>query len=133
MRLARIAESLEESYRCAAVRTRTRAATESRADPPREDYIGQMQPLLWILERGMFPESHDLMTRAVVESGQECRQWNDEWRRIGLPNDLRARPIVFHGCLELAALLAADEGALPGAFCDTAAFHCTSWYPEAEP
>lgn len=89
-----------------------------------------MLPVVWVLEREMFPRSHAVMCAAVRGAGCELREWRDDWRESGGPA-LAEGAVVFHGSLGNAAAIRGRFPWRPGAYCDTPAFHCSAWYSQA--
>ena len=81
----------------------------------------------WLLEEGVFDSNHNALADAVRAAGHRVVFVNDE---RGMP--AVQGPAIFHGSLENAARIASAEPWLrPGAFCDVAAFACSTWYPRA--
>jgi len=87
---------------------------------------------VWVLEPDVFPSNHDAFVRAVHEAGHEVVLWQDDWGLTGSWPRLDSRTVVFHGSLENAARIAAELPWRPGAYCDVAAFQCSTWYPQAQ-
>lgn len=85
----------------------------------------------WVLEAEVFPESHAAMRDAVLAADQEVVLWRDDWLQSGRWPSLSDRAVVFHGSLGNADTVAGRFPWRPGAYCNTAAFHCSSWYPRA--
>lgn len=85
----------------------------------------------WVLEAGVFPDSHDAMAAAVRGLGHVLRVWDEDWAREDRWPRWDDRPVVFQGSLGVADLVARRLPWRPGSFCDTAAFCCSSWYPRA--
>jgi len=83
----------------------------------------------WVLEAEVFPESHETLRAAVLEAGHEVLAWQDAWWLSGQWPRLPNRPVVFHGSLGNADRIRRELPWRPGSYCDTAAFHCTAWYP----
>ena len=86
----------------------------------------------WLLEAEVFPDSHVAMRDAVLAAHHEAVLWRDDWLRSGRWPPLNDRAVVFHGSLGNADLIARQLPWRPGAFCNTAAFRCSAWYPRAE-
>src|SRR5262245_19237757 len=86
----------------------------------------------WVLEQGLFPESHAAMRAAVEARGAELLLWDDEWLRNGRAPQLDDRVVVFHGSLGNADRIRRDLPWRPGSYCDTPQFRCSAWYPRAE-
>ena len=91
-----------------------------------------MPKVTWVLEADVFPESHEAMRAAVADAGGEVVLWQDEWWITGRWPRLPDGSVVFHGSLGNADRVHRELPWTPGAFCDTRAFHCTSWYPRAQ-
>lgn len=84
----------------------------------------------WVLESGAFQERPELMREAVLRAGDRWLEWQDEWLESGDWPPLRDGPVVFRGSLGNADVIRRRLLWAPGAYCDTAAFHCSSWYPK---
>jgi hypothetical protein len=93
--------------------------------------MAEREKLTWVLEAEVFPDSHERMHAAVAEAGHEVLLWKDAWLEDDSWPRLSGTPVVFHGSLGNAAQLAAQGAWTPGAYCNTALFHCSSWYPGA--
>jgi ATP-grasp domain, R2K clade family 3 len=91
-----------------------------------------MPRITWVLEAEVFPESHDAMRAAALEAGHEVLVWQDEWWMTGRWPRLSDQSVIFHGSLGNADRIRKELPWTPGAYCDTRAFHCTSWYPRAQ-
>jgi hypothetical protein len=88
--------------------------------------------MLWLLEPDVFGIGPHPLTRAVADAGQRSLPWTDDlWGAAELPT--LEGPVLFHGSLGNAARIAALGRWRPGAFCDTAQFCCSRWYPAAAP
>jgi hypothetical protein len=86
--------------------------------------------VLWLLEPDIFAVGTHPLERAALDAGHNVRLWSDDWwRPESLPE--MPGPVLFHGSLANAARIAATAPWWPGAFCNTAAFHCSLWYPDA--
>ena len=92
-----------------------------------------MSELSWVLEAEMFPESHAAMRDAVLAAGFEVVSWTDEWWVTGRWPRFPEMRVVFHGSLGNAARVQQELPWTPGAFCATDRFHCSAWYPTAQP
>ena len=92
-----------------------------------------MLALTWVLEAEVFPESHEAMRSAVLEAGHDVILWNDEWFVTGRWPRLPDRTVIFHGSLGNAHRIRTEFPWRPGAYCNAPAFHCTAWYPRAQP
>jgi hypothetical protein len=108
-----------------------------RAEPFRLEAISVVGPagrsVVWVLEREVFPESHEAMRSAVEASGAEVLPWRDEWWGSGACPPLEDRVVVFHGSLGNAERVRRELPWRPGSLCDTEKFRCSAWYPRAEP
>lgn len=91
-----------------------------------------MPQITWVLEAEVLPESHDAMRAAALEAGHEVFLWQDEWWQTGRWPRLSDQSVIFHGSLGNADRVRKELPWAPGAYCDTAVFHCTSWYPRAQ-
>src|SRR5262245_13584547 len=89
-------------------------------------------PVTWVLESGVFPESHAGMAAAVDAAGARLVAWSDPWWRGGEWPRFNG-PGVFHGSLGNADRIARELPWRPGAYCKTDAFRCSAWYPRAQP
>lgn len=92
---------------------------------------GGAVPVTWVLEADVFPSTHEAMREAIVAAGHDVLLWQDEWLSDGRWPALEGRAVVFHGSLGSADRIAGELPWRPGAFCATAAFDCTRWYPAA--
>src|SRR5690606_23876754 len=85
----------------------------------------------WILETTVFSDGDTALRDAIVDAGHEFVAWRDTWadeqRRPAFVN----KPVVFHGSLGNADLVARTFPWTPGSFCNTSEFRCSSWYPLA--
>lgn len=84
----------------------------------------------WVLESDVFPSSHAELRKAIVVQGHRIVDWQDDWWPTAWP-EFDDVPTVFHGSLGNAARIRTSVAWQPGAYCDTARFHCTAWYPHA--
>jgi hypothetical protein len=83
--------------------------------------------MTWVLEREVFA-SGDCIRGAASEAGHRIVEWSDEWwASSGWPQ--LDGPVLFHGSLGNAARIPQVVPWKPGAYCDTAQFHCSAWYP----
>ncbi len=84
----------------------------------------------WVLESELMPDVHQRLRAAADAAGQGCTAWDDmRW-----PDRVKPRGgefVLFHGSLSIADRVAAAGVWSPGAFCHTAAFHCSAWYEGA--
>ncbi|KIG17256.1 hypothetical protein DB30_03569 [Enhygromyxa salina] len=86
--------------------------------------------MLWLLERDIYGVGPHPLEGAIAAAGQRSRVWSDDAWESDTQLD---GPVVFHGSLGNAARIAASGRWAPGAYCNTAAFHCSRWYPAAKP
>ena len=84
----------------------------------------------WILEGGVFASGFDL-SAAARAAGHRVTVWDDGWWFDGAWPESRGQPVLFHGSLGNADRIRRELPWSPGAFCDTAAFACSAWYPRA--
>jgi hypothetical protein len=89
-------------------------------------------PTTWVLERNIFSSSDDEFVQAVRSSGGRVVKWDDDWWNSQRFPDLEGKPVVFRGCLSNAARVGEELPWKPGAYCDVAAFNCSSWYPSVK-
>jgi hypothetical protein len=85
----------------------------------------------WLLEVGMFGERERSLAEAVRRSGQRCSEWQDDWWTTKRWPVDPGEPVLFHGSLGNAARIREELSWRPGAFCNVAAFACSSWYGAA--
>lgn len=85
----------------------------------------------WILERHIFADNHDRLAEAVRSAGHDVIDWNDSWITDMSPPAFENQRVLFHGSLGNAHLVANALPWSPGAFCNTEAFQCSSWYSYA--
>lgn len=90
-----------------------------------------MTTVTWILESGVFPNSHDALRKAIVVAGHRIVESSDEWWLEELPKFDQETPVVFHGSLGNAAAIEMNAIWFPGSFCPVHEFSCTAWYPRA--
>ncbi|MEZ6057493.1 MAG: ATP-grasp domain-containing protein [Planctomycetaceae bacterium] len=90
-----------------------------------------MVAVTWVLESGVFPETHSQLREAVLRLGHSLIDWNDSWWSDGIPPTLPTQSVVFHGSLGNAALVSERLRWSPGSFCPVDPFRCTSWYESA--
>ncbi len=62
--------------------------------------------MTWVLESGVFPDSHEQLRIAIQRHGEEIVDWQDDWLRYGELPPLNGSPAVFHGSLGNAATIA---------------------------
>jgi hypothetical protein len=86
-------------------------------------------PMTWVLERDVFPDG-DCIGVAASEAGHRVVEWSDEWWASSKWPQLDG-PVVFHGSLGNAARIPRTIPWAPGAYCETAQFQCSTWYPAA--
>jgi hypothetical protein len=85
----------------------------------------------WVLEENIFHDNDRRLAEAARSAGHSVIVWDDDWWLTSRWPDLSGRPVVFHGSLGNAARIAKELPWKPGAYCDVAAFECTSWYDAA--
>jgi hypothetical protein len=90
-----------------------------------------LRPVVWILERAAFRDAHESTRDAVLAAGHRAEEWRDEWWSEGRWPRFEDAAVVFHGSLGNAHRIHEQLPWRPGAYCDTAAFHCSAWYPRA--
>ena len=88
--------------------------------------------MLWILEHNVFLAAGHPLTSAVARAGHRAIAWDDD--RVSfqkLPPETE-EPTMFHGSLEIADKIAKLKRWRPGAYCNTAGFMCSAWYPRLD-
>jgi ATP-grasp domain-containing protein len=83
-------------------------------------------PMTWVLERDVFANG-DCIRGAASEAGHRVVEWSDEWWASSVWPQLDG-PVLFHGSLGNAARIPSVVPWKPSAYCDTARFHCSTWY-----
>jgi hypothetical protein len=86
---------------------------------------------IWMLETDVFSNG-DCIRAAATRAGQRIIDWSDDWWRNSAHPRLSGT-VVFHGSLGNADRIARELPWKPGAYCNTQAFRCSSWYPSAAP
>lgn len=84
----------------------------------------------WVLERDVFPDSDKALASAVTDAEANVVSWRDEWWSDGRwprPDGV----VIFHGSLSNADRVSRELTWNPGAFCSTALFACSKWWPQA--
>ena len=72
--------------------------------------------MTWVLEREVFPDSHDRLAAAARQAGHRVIDWDDPWWTTrAFPTDLDPTRVLFHGSLENADRVARDLDWTPGA------------------
>jgi len=89
-----------------------------------------MQPINWLLESNIFPESHPPLRDAILRAGHTIIDWSDSWITDGAPTQLSAESTVFHGSLGSAAYVYNNLDWTPGSLCNTQKFYCSEWYEQ---
>ena len=86
--------------------------------------------VVWICEAEIFgDDGNDIVATAARALGSEVRPWRDDyWERESWPR-LDERVVLFRGALDNAKELPWS----PGSLCSTERFHCSAYYPRAEP
>ncbi len=87
----------------------------------------------WVLEHGVFASGDAAWIAAIRAAGDRLVAWDDFWWSSGSWPKLDGGPVVVRASLGNAARIASELPWQPGAFCRTAAFHCSHWYPLAQP
>jgi hypothetical protein len=87
--------------------------------------------ITWVLECDVFPNG-DCLRAGAAAAGHRIVDWSDEsWSdpgRLHLDGT-----VIFHGSLGNADRVARELSWSPGAYCNTEAFRCSTWYPGASP
>jgi hypothetical protein len=86
----------------------------------------------WILEREVFSDNHERLAEAATKAGHKVISWDDFWWENGKWPTLENEHTIFHGSLGNASKIASALSWKPGAFCNTSAFECHSWYERAK-
>lgn len=86
----------------------------------------------WVLEREIFFDNHERLMEAAVNAGNRVISWDDDWWENGKWPKLENQFTIFHGSLGNADRIVSELPWNPGAFCNTPAFHCNSWYENAK-
>lgn len=81
----------------------------------------------------MFASGDAAWIDAIRAAGDRLLAWDDMWWSTGAWPRLDGQAVVARASLGNAARIAAELPWRPGAFCATAAFHCSRWYPAARP
>ena len=82
-----------------------------------------------VLERDVFA-SGDPIRSAASAAGHRVIDWSDEWWSDSVRPPLTGA-ILFHGSLGNADRIPRELPWKPGAYCQTAGFYCSAWYPAA--
>lgn len=90
-------------------------------------------PITWVLEADVFQSGDQNLRAAASALGHDTIRWSDDWWQSGKWPRLDGQAVVFRGSLENAARVRQQLPWRPGSFCDVAAFHCSAWYPRANP
>lgn len=90
-------------------------------------------PVSWVVEPGVFSVPCAAMETAIRGAGHQVVQWQDDWWTTGRWPRLENEAVIFHGSLGNAARMKTETTWQPGAYCDTAAFTCSTWYARARP
>ena len=85
--------------------------------------------ITWVLERDVFA-SGDPIRPAALAAGHSVIDWSDEWWSDSVRPRLTGA-ILFHGSLGNADRIPRELPWKPGAYCQTASFYCSAWYPAA--
>ena len=92
-----------------------------------------MSDVTWVLESGVFPDTHAPIRKAVRDRGHRLVDWSDAWWADGVPSRVPRSPVVFHGSLGNAARIDSELRWTPGSFCPVDSFRCSAWYESARP
>jgi hypothetical protein len=84
----------------------------------------------WLLEREVFADEDRGLAMAAEAAGDRVVSWRDDWWLDGRWPNLGTEPVVFHGSLGNADRVHRERSWLPGAYCSTDNFACSSWWPE---
>ncbi len=87
----------------------------------------------WLLELDVFGPQEQRLAEAARRAGHRVSAWRDDWWESGAFPLRPGEPVVFRGSLANADRIARSSRLEPGAFCATAAFHCSHWFPSARP
>jgi hypothetical protein len=85
--------------------------------------------LTWLLEPDAFPNG-DCLGLAAHNAGHRIVNWSDEWWTNARWPVVEG-PVLFHGSLENADRIARERPWIPGAYCHTENFRCSTWYRTA--
>ncbi|WP_162242594.1 ATP-grasp domain-containing protein [Leifsonia sp. Leaf336] len=84
----------------------------------------------WVIEGSVFRDNDVDLADAVWRTGGCVVAWRDEWS-TGQAVPALTGPVVFHGSLGSADVVARAGWWSPGAFCATSQFACSAWWPAA--
>ena len=87
--------------------------------------------ITWIIETEIFSDGDARLVKAAKSQGDDVIHWKDDWLFSQKFPQLSNSKVVFHGSLGNAAQICQSTSWRPGAFCNTAAFYCSHWYPSA--
>lgn len=93
--------------------------------------VSHMPDVTWVLESGVFPETHEPIRRAIRDRGHRLLEWSDAWWTDGVPSRVPESAVVFHGSLGNAVRITTELRWTPGAFCRVEPFRCAAWYESA--
>lgn len=86
--------------------------------------------ITWVLERAVFSDDDEGLARAVREDRGGVVAWSEDWWVNGRWLKAAGEAVLFHGSLANADRIARELPWSPGAFCSTAKFACTAWWPD---
>jgi hypothetical protein len=86
--------------------------------------------ITWVLERDVFA-SGDPIRPVASAAGHRVIDWSDEWWSDSARPQLTGA-VVFRGSLGNADRIPRELPWEPGAYCQTANFCCSAWYPAAK-
>lgn len=89
--------------------------------------------ITWVLERDVFSDNHNRLVDAAFAWGHRVISWDDGWWQDEKFPSMENEYVIFHGSLGNARRIANELPWRPGAFCNTTAFACSSWYAKAKP
>ena len=85
--------------------------------------------VVWLLEREVFADQEQGVAAAAKDAGDRVVWWRDDWWFDSRWPNLEGARVVFHGSLGNADRIHRELAWTPGAFCSTARFACSSWWP----
>lgn len=87
--------------------------------------------VVWVFEPGMFSDTRAVYDEAIRSLGYTVEELDPDWWENGAWPRHNGDAVVFRGSLGDADRVRSELPWTPGAFCHTAAFACSSWYPDA--
>ncbi|CAM2011388.1 ATP-grasp domain-containing protein [Acanthopleuribacter pedis] len=85
--------------------------------------------ITWVLETEVYPDQHQTLIQSVQTANQQVISWRESWTDPAERPRFDGQTVLFHGSLAVADQLHREGTWQPGAFCDTARFHCSHWFP----